>query len=98
MPQEHPADITREQWLRNQLLKLAEKAEQIEESKSWQAAVAARRLLLQYRNELDDIRREQEIEGDFQPTSIDDIVAELLKLPDAVYRHPDIVKRVRSCT
>jgi hypothetical protein len=98
MAQEHPADITREQWLRNQLLKLAEKAEQIEESKSWQAAVAARRLLLQYRNELDDIRREQEVEGDFQPTSIDDIVAELLKLPDAVYRHPDIVKRVQSCT
>ncbi|MCK5225011.1 hypothetical protein KAR04_09565 [Candidatus Calescamantes bacterium] len=96
MPQEHPADLPREQWLRQQLLMCEEETEDAVEAKSWQAVGGLRRLSLQYRNELDNLLKEQDDEE--EPTSLAEVVALILSMPDAAFRHPDVVARVKQCS
>lgn len=93
---DHPADIPREQYLRTELELLHEELGQMVERGSWQALVAGRRLALQYRNEIDALKATKAADA-FDPTSIDDVVSEVAKLPDAVFAHPDIVARVAEC-
>ncbi len=92
----HPADIPRDEYLRNELFLLHEEIARMVDRGSWQAVVAARRLALNYRSELDDLAREQATE--FDPTDLDEVIAELLKLPNAVFAHPSIRARVAECS
>ena len=94
---QHPADIDRETWLREELSLLQEEIGQMVERQSWQAVVAARRLALSYRDQLDAIRDEKGNE-EFEPTSINEIVAEVLGLPDAVFMDSEIQARVARCS
>jgi hypothetical protein len=92
----HPADQTEEDYLRSSLLAIHAEIEEMSKAGSWQAAMAGRRLALTYRKELDDLKREQP--ADFEPTEVDDIIPELLLLPDAVFSHPLIRERVAACS
>ena len=92
-PNDHPADVTRMQWLREELALLQDEIGQMVDRGSWQAAVAARRLALVYRTEIDDLRKEED-QDQFQPQTIDEIVADLSKLPIGVFSHPAIAALV----
>ena len=92
----HPADITRVEFLRRQLEELEQNLIDMTASKSWQALIAARRLAVTVRTELDEAKAMAPKK--FEPMHIDDVVAEVLKLPRAVWRHPDVIARVESCS
>ena len=91
----HPADMPRIDYLRRELFLLHEEIAEMVERGSWQAVVAARRLALQYRNEIEDLRKVES--ADFEPQTVDQVVEELAKLPDAIFGHPMIRARVAGC-
>lgn len=93
----HPADVDREQWLREELALLQEEIGQMVQRNSWQAVVSARRLALSYRDQIDAIRAEKGPE-EFAPTTIDQVVEQVLALPDSVFLHPGVVARVAGCS
>lgn len=92
----HPADVSRVDFLRQQLQEIEQNLLDMDESKSWQALVAGRRLALNIRTELDEAKAAAPKE--FEPQTLGDVVAEVLKLPKAVWRHPDVVARVKACS
>ncbi len=93
---DHPADISRKDYLRDQLWLIHEEMAEMLDRGSFQALVAARRLSLAYRTELDDLAREET--PDFEPRELADVVAEVLRLPDALFADPAIVERVDRCS
>ena len=94
MPQEHPADAPRREWLRVQLMTLEdEQVQMLEQDRvSWQALVASRRLALQYRNELDNL--DADLAPDEAPASLEEVVALVLTFPDAVIGHLFVLQRL----
>lgn len=92
---DHPADMARDAWLRLELAMLSDEIAQMVDVGSWQAAMAGRRLALQYRTELDKLAQPPEEEVDLEDP--DQVVAEVLKLPDWVFTHPDVQERVDRC-
>ncbi len=92
----HPADVSRVDFLRQQLQEIEQNLLDMDESKSWQALVAGRRLALNIRTELDDAKKEAPKE--FEPQTLDDVVAEVLKLPNAVFQHPAMLARISECS
>lgn len=96
MAQEHPADSSREQWLRTELSELQDDIKAMRKRQSYQALVAARRLALKYKNELDEINKEEEDAE--MPGSLDEVVALMMSFPDAAFSHPDVIARVRRCS
>ena len=92
MPQVHPADMLRRDWLRAKLARMPEEQEAIRQSKSWQALVASERLELQYRNELDDTDKEEEANPG--PQTMADVVRLFAAFPDAVFCNVQILQRL----
>ncbi len=91
---EHPADMSRKDYLRDQLWLIHEEMGEMLEHGSFQALVAARRISLTYRTELDNMARDEM--PDFEPRALADVVSEVLKLPDALFADPSIVERVAA--
>jgi len=94
-PAPHPADVSKEDYLRTELLLLHESIARMSDSGSWQAVVAARRLAMKIRDEIDALR--EAADADFDPNDLDDVVATVLKMPDTVFRHPKLRARVKKC-
>lgn len=93
----HPADIDRLSWLRDELSLLQDEIGQMVERNSWQAVVAARRLALSYRDQIDQLVAEKGSD-EFEPTTVDEVVAQVLALPDSVFVHPEVIARVARCS
>ena len=92
---EHPADLDRESWLRIELAMVQDEVAVMVDAGSYQAAMAGRRIALQLRSELDEIHKDRP--DVFDPVSADHVVGEVLRLPDWVFRHPDVIARVHAC-
>lgn len=90
---EHPANVPRLEYLQAELIELRSNIDAMVKRGSWQACVAARRLAMQIRAEIDALRNVSD-DQPFDPTDLDDIVAQVAAMPDAVFRHPVIVDRV----
>jgi hypothetical protein len=88
----HPADIDRREYLRLELFRIHEEIDSMLEAGSYQAAMAGRRIALKLRQELDDL--EASSESDFDPTDPEQIVDEILKLPDEILGNPRLRARV----
>ena len=56
----HPADLTREEWLRLELAICSDEIAHMAEVGSWQAAMAGRRIAKSYRDELDKLTSERD--------------------------------------
>jgi len=94
-PQVHSADLERMEYLRRMLAELEADIAEMRVKGSWQALVSGHRQALSLRTELDELQAEQEEEA-FDPTDIDQIVAEVLELPIEVLRHPLLIEAVEA--
>ncbi len=90
-----PATMSREEYLCQQLLLLHAEIGEAAERGSWQAVINGRRLASQMHTEIVALRAEQ---APGEVTSIEDVVTELLSLPDAVFTDPRIADRVAQCS
>ncbi len=88
------AEMTREEYLATELASLHVEIQEAAERGSWQAVINGRRLAGQWHAELVALRAES-TPGEI--SSIDDVVSELLTLPDAVFSDPRVQERVRKC-
>lgn len=91
----NPADMDRLDWLKSEFAVVCDEVATMISKESFQAAMAGRRIMLTLRKELDEAKAAAADEGDFDPEDLDSIVAEVLHLPDKVFRHPDIRARIK---
>ncbi len=94
-PSDHPADKDRISWLREELLMVTDEVAVMVDAGSYQAAMAGRRIMLTLRKELDDLAAEMPAADEV--VDLAGVVREVLKLPDAVFSHTDIQRRVARC-
>ncbi len=84
---EHPADISKEAYLRQQLADMHVHVANMAEANSYQALVTGMMGALAIRSELDELLLAQEAE-EFDPHDLDKLAREMLELPGAIWAHP----------
>ena len=84
---EHPADMSKEAYLRQQLSDMHVHIANMAEAGSYQALVTGTKAALAIRAELDDLLLAQEAE-EFDPHDLDKLAREMMELPGAIWAHP----------
>jgi len=87
------ADMDRGAYLRHQLVEAHEDIAATRKAKSWTALIHARKYASGVRDQLDEHRVAEQEEG-YDPTDIEDLVAEVIMLGDDILKHPSLVDAV----